>query len=127
MIRTDGNGSARAAADRLVAAIDGNDKINVVARVEHSAAAAKVGLELEPTVEIIFGNPALGTPLMQISRTVAIDLPQKILITEIGGALAVFHNDPVYLAERHGIPADTPQLGVVGVVLQALANAAAGV
>lgn len=127
LIETSGTGSAADAADRLVAAIEANEKLKLVARIEHSAAAANAGLELGPTVEVIFGNPALGTPLMQLSRTVAIDLPQKVLVAEIDGSLRVFHNDPAYLADRHGIPADTPQLAVIAGALQNLANAAAGV
>ncbi len=127
LIETEATGTAAEAADRLVAAIEGNEKLKLVARIEHAAAAANAGLDLGPTVEVIFGNPALGTPLMQLSRTVAIDLPQKILMAEIDGALKIFHNDPAYLAERHGIPADTPQLGIIAGALQNLANAAAGV
>ena len=115
------------AAARLTAAIEGNDKLRLIATVDHTAGAASVDLELPPTVEIFFGNPALGTPLMQAARTVAIDLPQKILITQADEGVRVLHNDPAYLAERHGIAADTPQLGVVTGALQKLANVAAGV
>lgn len=114
------------AADRLVAAIEANEKLRLVAKVDHAAGAASVGLELEPTIEVFFGNPAVGTPLMQAARTVAIDLPQKILITESGDDVRVFHNDPLYLAERHGFPADTPQLEIITGALQKLANVAAG-
>ena len=127
LIETAGTGSVADAADRLVAAIEANEKLKLVARIEHSAAAANAGLELEPTVEVIFGNPALGTPLMQHSRTVAIDLPQKILMAEIDGSLRVFHNDPAYLAERHQIADDTPQLAIIDGALQNLANVAAGI
>ena len=86
-----------------------------------------MGLELTPTVEIFFGNPAAGTPLMHIAPTVAIDLPQKMLIIETDAGVRVLHNDPAYLGERHGIPADTPQLSAMAQALQNLANVAAGV
>ena len=39
--------------------------LQVFARIDHSAGAAKVGLELRPTEVIIFGNARGGTPLMQ--------------------------------------------------------------
>ena len=94
--------------------------------MDHSAGAANVGLELEPTIEIFFGNPAVGTPLMQIARTVAIDLPQKILITQADDGVRVLHNDPGYLATRHGL-GDAPQLAIQSGALQSLANVAAGV
>lgn len=119
-------GTNTTAADRLTGAIESNEKLRLIARVDHAAGAESVGLQLTPTVEIFSGNPALGTPLMHIAPTVAIDLPQKILIIETDDGVRVLHNDPAYLAERHGIPADTPQLAVVSGALQNLANVAAG-
>ncbi len=115
------------AAERLASAIEANEKLRLIAQVDHTAGANSVDLELAPTVETFFGNPALGTPLMHIAPTVAIDLPQKMLIIETDSGVRVLHNDPAYLAERHGIPSDTPQLAVVRGALQNLANVAAGV
>ena len=105
LIETIGTGTTQEASDRLVAAIEANEKLGLAARVDHAAGAQRVGLELTPTVEVFFGNPAAGTPLMHIAPTVAIDLPQKMLIIETDTGVRVLHNDPAYLAERHGIPA----------------------
>jgi len=67
--------------DRLTAAL--KDKgITPVARVDHAAAAKGVGLELKPTEVLLFGNPKLGTQLMQANRHIAIDLPMKVLAWE---------------------------------------------
>lgn len=118
--------NAAQAAARLTNAIEANDKLRLVATVDHAANAASVGLELAPTIEILFGNPALGTPLMHLAPTVAIDLPQKMLIIETDSGVRVLYNDPAYLAERHGIAADTPQLAVVAGALEKLASVAAG-
>ena len=57
-----------------------NKGMNVFARINHGAGAAKVGKTLRPTELVIFGNPKVGTPLMQCSQSIAIDLPQKALI-----------------------------------------------
>ncbi len=129
LIETNGTGTTVAsAADRLLIAIEGNEKLRHIATVDHSKGAASVELELEPTIEIFFGNPALGTILMQAARTAAIDLPQKMLITDSGdGGVRVLHNDPAYIAERHGIASDLPPLEVMTNALQSLANVAAGV
>src|SRR3954463_16108686 len=55
--------------DRLAAS--GVDKgMAILARIDHAAAAAKVGLELRPTEVLIFGNPRAGTPLMQAAQTI---------------------------------------------------------
>ena len=54
--------------------------MNVFGRINHAEGARKVGQELRPTELVIFGNPKVGTPLMQCGQTAAIDLPQKALI-----------------------------------------------
>ena len=44
--------------------------IGITARVDHAAAAEKVGQTLKPTQLLIFGTPKLGTPLMQSNRRI---------------------------------------------------------
>lgn len=76
--------------------------MKVFNRIDHAAGAASVGKELRPTELVIFGNPKVGTPLMQCSRSIAIDLPQKALIWEdAGGQVWLSYNDPKFLALRH--------------------------
>ena len=77
---------------------------NDVARVNHAAAAIKSGSTLRPTELLIFGNPVLGTQLMQSNQTAGIDLPLKVLIWEDeNGAVTLSYNDPAWLKKRHGI------------------------
>ena len=126
-IATIGTGTVAEAVDRLLAAVEAHEKISLVTKVDHQAAASKVGLELDPIVLIIVGNPALGSLLMQAAPSVAIDLPMKILIRQMGDGVQVLHNDPAYLAKRHQINEDLPQLAVGSGALQSLANVAAGI
>ena len=78
--------------------------MTVFIRINHAENAQKVGKSLRPTELIIFGNPKVGTPLMQCSQSVAIDLPQKALIWEDeGGQVWLSYNDPTYLVNRHSI------------------------
>ena len=63
--------------------------MGVLARIDHSAAAAKVGMELRPTEVVLFGNPKTGTPLMQEAQTMGIDLPLKILVWRGSASLSV--------------------------------------
>ena len=87
---------------------------NIVAVINHAASAANVDLELRPTQLIIFGNPNVGTKLMQSSQTTAIDLPQKILIWEDeSGQTNISFNDPQYLAQRHAITGIDEVLGKI--------------
>jgi uncharacterized protein (DUF302 family) len=77
---------------------------NIFARVNHAAAAINSGSTLRPTELLIFGNPVLGTKIMQSSQTAGIDLPLKVLIWEDeNGAVNLSYNDPSWLKKRHGI------------------------
>ena len=127
LVETIGTGTVDEAVARLTAAIEGHEKLRLIAVVDHSAGAESVGLELAPTVEFFVGNPAAGTPLMHLARSVAIDLPQKLVVTASDEGVLVLHNDPQYVAARHGIDSDTPQLGAMAGALQTLANVAAGI
>ncbi|MEM8916922.1 MAG: DUF302 domain-containing protein, partial [Pseudomonadota bacterium] len=48
--------------DRLQSAVE-NAGANVAARVDHAAAAKTVGIDLAPNQVLIFGNPAIGSPI----------------------------------------------------------------
>ena len=82
-----------------------NEKgMTIFKRVNHSEGAANVGIDLRATELIIFGNPKVGSPLMQCQQTVAIDLPQKALIWEDSESQVwISYNDPRYLEKRHNI------------------------
>ena len=80
--------------------------MSVFARINHAALAAEAGLTLRPTEVILFGNPRGGTPLMQANQTVGIDLPLKALVwQDEAGQTWLSHNDPDWLAKRHGLEA----------------------
>ena len=89
--------------DRLVAAVS-EKNLKVFARIDHAAGAASIGEELRPTELLIFGNPKVGTPLMQCQQLAALDLPQKALAYEdADGQVWLAYNDPQYIADRHNI------------------------
>jgi len=76
--------------------------MTVMARVNHAQNASKVDMELRPTQLLIFGNPQVGTPLMLCSQSIAIDLPQKMLVWQAeDGQVYVGYNNPEYLKGRH--------------------------
>lgn len=87
--------------DKLEAIV--KDKgMTVMARVNHAEGAKKAGMELRPTQLLIFGNPKVGTPLMLCSQSIAIDLPQKMLVWQAeDGKVFLAFNDPEYLKGRH--------------------------
>lgn len=78
--------------------------IVIFARIDHAAGAQKAGMRLRPTELLIFGNPKLGTPLMQSKQTIGIDLPLKVLAWEDqDGQVWLAYTDPASLADRYGI------------------------
>jgi uncharacterized protein (DUF302 family) len=88
---------------RLEAAVTARGA-TVVAKVDHAAAAQANGLTLRPTVLVVFGNPKLGTPLMQSQQTAGLDLPLRVLVwQDAGGATQVAYAPPALIATRHGI------------------------
>lgn len=102
--------------ERLVAAVERRGTA-VLSRIDHSAAAASVGMQLRPTALLIFGNPKAGTPLMGAAQTIGIDLPLRALVwQDSGGQTWLGYNEPHFLAQRHGIDSD------FGKVLDAMAK-----
>ena len=84
--------------------------MTVFARVDHAAGAKAVDMALRPTELLIFGNAKGGTPLMQASQTIGIDLPLKALAWEdADGKVWLSYNEPAWLAARHGLPAETAE------------------
>jgi uncharacterized protein (DUF302 family) len=101
--------------------------LTVFARIDHAAGATEVGLPLQPTELLVFGNARGGTPLMQSVQTVGIDLPLKALVWQDGsGTTWLSYNDPKYLAKRHGLGREVDAaINVIAAALDALGKAAA--
>ncbi|MGB5445221.1 MAG: DUF302 domain-containing protein [Psychromonas sp.] len=95
-------------------------------RINHAQGASNVGIELRDTELIIFGNPKVGSPLIQCQQSVAIDLPQKALIWEdANGKVWISYNDPRYLEKRHNITGCEEVLSKVENALAGIAKSTA--
>ena len=78
--------------------------LTVFTRVDHAAGAKKVDLALGGSELIIFGNPKLGTPLMQENPEMGLDLPLKALAyTDADGQTYLTYIAPASLETRHNI------------------------
>ncbi len=85
--------------------------MNIFARIDHAQAAKKVGMQLRPTQLLIFGNPKVGTKLMQSNQLIGIDLPLKALAwKDEKGAVWLGYYRPTDLLAAQNI-ADQPQVG----------------
>ncbi len=95
--------SVQATADRLEIIMQ-KKGLTVFNRIKHSEGAKLAGIDLRKTELLIFGNPVVGAPLMKCQQTVAIDLPQKMLVWEDkDGKVWITYNSPQYLRDRHTI------------------------
>lgn len=115
-------------AERLAKAIEGKG-IKVAARFDHAAGDKAAGLELPPTVVGLFGNPKLGTPLMQADPRIGIDLPMKVLVwQDKAGKVWLGYTPASRLQARYGIEGDA-QVGALKAMsgaLEGFAKAASG-
>lgn len=98
---------------------------NVVARVDHAAAAEKAGMKMPASQLLIFGNPKGGTPLMLASPTAGIDLPLKALAYEDAeGKIWLAYNAADYLKSRHAISGKDEAIGNMNKALDAMVTKA---
>ena len=69
--------------------------------IDQRAEARDVGLDLRETTLVGFGNPQMGTPVMDKAPMAALDLPLKVLVWNNKGKTNVTYYPPSELAERH--------------------------
>ena len=124
LIQVNSDFDAATTGDRLVACL-AERRLKLFARINHAANAAAVDQALRPTELFIFGNPAVGTPLMQCRSSVAIDLPQKMLIwQDAREQVWLTYNDPRYLMSRHDLAGCAAVIERLSQVLQDIATTA---
>ncbi len=95
--------SVAVTADKLEQVL-GQKGMTVFARINHAAGARQQNLSLNDSELVIFGNPKVGTPLMQCQPGIALDLPQKALIWQDNQQKVwLSYNRPHYLKQRHRV------------------------
>jgi uncharacterized protein (DUF302 family) len=102
--------------------------MTVFAHIDHTAVATAVGLSLDPTDLLIFGDPKTNANLMQKKPLIGIDLPPRVLVwRDPLGLTWLSYSDLGWVAKRHRLTRDTDNevAGLSGVVA-AIAKAATG-
>ncbi|WP_352339458.1 DUF302 domain-containing protein [Psychrobacter sp. 16-MNA-CIBAN-0192] len=116
--------SVKETADRFESIIK-EKGLTLFSRIDHQKNAKGADLELRPTEVILFGNPKAGTKLMQCAQNVAIDLPQKVLISEGADTkVTLSYNNPDYLKARHNIQGCDKVISDISTLLGKLSTAA---
>jgi uncharacterized protein (DUF302 family) len=90
--------------ERLVKAIE-DAGMTVFARIDHAAGARDAGMEMPPTVVLIYGNAKGGTPIMLAAPAVALDLPLRVLVREDPQRRAMVSFHPITpILQQAGVP-----------------------
>ncbi|MBB3712115.1 uncharacterized protein (DUF302 family) [Limimaricola variabilis] len=112
--------------DRLEAAVT-EAGATVFARVDHGAGAEQAGMTLADSQLLIFGNPQLGTPVMQEDPLAGLYLPLKILAYDDGsGQVFVAYEEPEETFDDLAVDDDLEAIEKMENALEKFAKAAAG-
>lgn len=92
--------------ERLTAAIQ-QAGLMVFARIDHAAAASESGLQMPPTIVLVYGHAKGGTPIMLAAPSAALELPLRVLVREGSGGQVVVSFKPVGPSlQAMGVPAE---------------------
>lgn len=125
LLRKQAHGDMDTVWARLLDAIKAT-KAPIFSIVDHKANAQGVGLDMTGARVITFGNPAIGTALMQTAPEAALDLPLRILVWESPNGVIISWNDPAWIARRHGINPSLEAITKIRGLLETLSTTAAG-
>ncbi len=78
--------------------------LGVFAVINHKGNAKSVGMSMRESKLIVFGNPKLGTKLMQENILASLDLPVRVLVYEdIDGSVKIAYRNASWLRSLHGL------------------------
>ena len=110
--------------DALEAAVNGAGA-TVFARVEHAAGAAAVDLEMPEAQLLIFGNPRLGTPVMNMDIVAGLQLPLRVLVHETAdGSVSVSYETAETLLDGLSVDMNAEVIGRMNGALNMLTDKA---
>ena len=92
--------------------------IRLFAVIDHAAAARDAGLELPDEQVLIFGNPAVGTALMQADARVGLELPLRLLVFDDHGTTTLAYRDPHQLDGPYELADQQATLAKLSAALQ---------
>jgi len=72
--------------------------------IDHQSNAKAVNMNLKPETVVVFGNPKMGTVLMNCNPTMGLDLPLRILVTtDYEGKTTLTYTNPEYWSLKHNV------------------------
>jgi uncharacterized protein (DUF302 family) len=94
--------SVSATLDRVVAALARRD-VAVLARIDQGGGAQAAGLELADEELLIFGDPRVGTLLMQSDRSIGYELPLRVLAWDDDGTTRIAYRPARELLSSYAV------------------------
>lgn len=113
------------AMDALETAVTGAGA-TVFARVDHAKGAHSVDQELADAQLLIFGNPMIGTPVMQQDIRAGLVLPLHVLIYDNAGQTTIRYEDAGTLFNGLDVDPEAPFIERINGALNGLTNQATG-
>jgi uncharacterized protein (DUF302 family) len=90
--------------------------------IDHATNARHAHMHLPGESVILFGNPTVGTQLMQADPEVGIELPLRLLVWDDNGTTRIGYRDPRELATTYRLDEVTGVLDSMATLLEALVS-----
>lgn len=123
--RREAQGSVEEAFARLENAVE-SAGAQVFATVDHGRGAADIGKELAPARLLIFGNPEIGTQVMQHDPLAGLVLPLRMLVYAENGQTYVAYEEVEEMVDDLELDGEMEALQQMERALEDFATAAAG-
>ena len=91
--------------------------------IDQSKLAGDAGINLRPSVLLIFGNPPLGTQFITANANAGLDWPVRLLVYENDkGEVWTAYTDFDWIARRHGIKNRQDQFKMASSVITSITS-----
>ncbi|MGH6717825.1 MAG: DUF302 domain-containing protein [Alphaproteobacteria bacterium] len=91
--------------------------------IDQAKLAADAGIELKPSVLLVFGNPPLGTQFITAKPSAGLDWPVRLLVFENDqGEVWTAYSDFSWIARRHGIDNRDAQFAMASEVIASITS-----
>jgi uncharacterized protein (DUF302 family) len=80
--------------------------VPIFAKIDHADNARSAGLEMPPTIVVVFGAARGGTPAMSARPDIAYELPLRLLIRQGAQGTELLYRPVEDLAAAYDVPAD---------------------
>jgi uncharacterized protein (DUF302 family) len=97
--------------------------IKLFDQIDQSKLAADAGIELKPSVLLVFGNPPLGTQFIAANANAGLDWPVRLLVFENDkGEVWTAYTDFGWIARRHKIESRDEQFKMASHVIDSITS-----